>query len=116
MCIFLFYPTTPRNTRTEVKKVANYRYLSREDRQKIEKWYLNGDRAVDIAARLGVHHTTIYKELKRGATGELDVNQREGYSAETAERRLRESFSRRGRQIKEKPPDQSETTGSPLAG
>lgn len=96
--------------------MAEYRYLSLEDRQRIEEWYLNGDRAVDIAARLKVHHTTIYKELKRGATGELDLNQREGYSAETAERRLRESFRRRGRQAKEKPPDQTENTGSPLDG
>ena len=52
---------------------------------------------VDIAARLSVHHTTIYKELQRGATGALDANQREGYSAELAERRLRESFKRRGK-------------------
>ena len=44
-----------------------------------------------------VHYTTIYKELQRGATGELDRNQREGYSAELAERRLRESFKRRGK-------------------
>ena len=47
--------------------------------------------------RLSVHYTTIYKELQRGATGELDRNQREGYSAELAERRLRESFKRRGK-------------------
>ena len=37
------------------------------------------------------------KELQRGATGALDANQREGYSAELAERRLRESFKRRGK-------------------
>ena len=53
--------------------------------------------ANDIAARLSAHYTTIYKELQRGATGELDANQREGYSAELAERRLRESFKRRGK-------------------
>ena len=29
--------------------------------------------------------------------GTLDANQREGYSAELAERRLRESFKRRGK-------------------
>ena len=83
--------------RTEVILTGKYRYLTFEDRKKIEAWHLLGDRPVDIAARLSVHHTTIYKELQRGATGTLDANQREGYSAELAERRLRESFKRRGK-------------------
>ena len=83
--------------RTEVRLTGKYRYLTFEDRKKIEAWHLLGDRPVDIAARLSVHHTTIYKELQRGATGALDANQREGYSAELAERRLRESFKRRGK-------------------
>ena len=83
--------------RTEVRTTGKYRYLTFEDRKKIEAWHLLGDRPVDIAARLTVHYTTIYRELQRGATGELDRNQREGYSAELAERRLRESFKRRGK-------------------
>ena len=83
--------------RTEARLTGKYRYLTFEDRKKIEAWHLLGDRPVDIAARLSVHHTTIYKELQRGATGALDANQREGYSAELAERRLRESFKRRGK-------------------
>ena len=80
-----------------MRLTGKYRYLTFEDRKKIEAWHLLGDRPVDIAARLSVHHTTIYKELQRGATGALDANQREGYSAELAERRLRESFKRRGK-------------------
>ena len=75
-----------------MRLTGKYRYLTFEDRKKIEAWHLLGDRPVDIAARLSVHHTTIYKELQRGATGALDANQREGYSAE-----LRESFKRRGK-------------------
>ena len=90
---FLFY----RPNETEVRPTGKYRYLTFEDRKKIEAWHLIGDRPADIAARLSVHYTTIYKELQRGATGTLDRNQREGYSAELAERRLRESFKRRGR-------------------
>ncbi len=82
---------------TEVRTTGKYRYLTFEDRKKIEAWHLIGDRPADIAARLSVHYTTIYKELQRGATGELDRNQREGYSAELAERRLHESFKRRGK-------------------
>ena len=80
-----------------MRKTARYRYLTFEDRKQIEAWHLNGDRPADIAARLSVHYTTIYKELQRGATGELDKNQREGYSAELAERRLRANFKRRGK-------------------
>ena len=80
-----------------MRPTGKYRYLTFEDRKKIEAWHLIGDRPADIAARLSVHYTTIYKELQRGATGELDRNQREGYSAELAERRLRESFKRRGK-------------------
>lgn len=91
-----------------MRPTGKYRYLTFEDRKKIEAWHLIGDRPADIAARLSVHYTTIYKELQRGATGELDANQREGYSAELAERRLRESFKRRG---KKGPPD---ATGRPL--
>ena len=58
-----------------MRTTGKYRYLTFEDRKKIEAWYLLGDRPADIAARLSVHHTTIYKELQRGATGELDRNQ-----------------------------------------
>ena len=93
LCIFFLY----RHQKTEVRPTGKYRYLTFEDRKKIEAWHLIGDRPADIAARLCVHYTTIYKELQRGATGELDRNQREGYSAELAERRLRESFKRRGK-------------------
>ena len=89
-----------------MRPTGKYRYLTFEDRKKIEAWYLIGDRPADIAARLSVHYTTIYKELPRGATGELDANQREGYSAELAERRLRESFKRRGKKAVAKPNSQ----------
>lgn len=94
---FSFYINNKTTPRTEVRTTARYRYLTLEDRKKIEAWHLNGDRPADIAARLSVHYTTIYKELQRGATGELDKNQREGYDAELAERRLRENFKRRGK-------------------
>ena len=56
-----------------MRLTGKYRYLTFEDRKKIEAWHLLGDRPVDIAARLSVHHTTIYKELQRGATGALDI-------------------------------------------
>lgn len=76
---------------------GKYKYLSFKDRKKIEKWYGAGDRPLDIAARLRVHTATIYHELKRGYTGELDQNKRDAYNAELAQQRVQESFKRRGR-------------------
>ena len=80
-----------------MRLTGKYRYLTFEDRKKIEAWHLLGDRPVDIAARLSVHHTTIYKEPQRRATGALDANQREGYLAALAERRPRETLTRRAK-------------------
>ena len=76
---------------------GNYRYLDFEDRKKIEVWHARGDRPLEIAARLGVHTATIYQELQRGYTGEVDAAQREVYSAERAQAVVRENFKRRGR-------------------
>ena len=93
-CAFFFFI---RSNKTEVRPTGKYRYLTFEDRKKIEAWYLNGDRPAELCVRLSCHLTTLYTELQRGATGTLDKNQREGYSAELAERRLRENFKRRGK-------------------
>lgn len=43
---------------------GKYKYLTFEDRQKIEVWHACGDRPLEMAARLGVHTATIYNELK----------------------------------------------------
>lgn len=74
-----------------------YRYMTLADRQKLESLYLKGERVQDIADELGVHVTTVYKELKRGETGGLDRNMRSEYSATLAQRRLAENFKKRGR-------------------
>lgn len=76
---------------------GNYRYLTFEDRKKIEAWHARGDRPLEIAARLGVHTATIYHELQRGYTGERDKAQRNIYSAERAQGIVQENFKRRGR-------------------
>lgn len=77
-----------------------YRYISLQDRRLIEKLYADGERAVDIAARLGVHIATIYHELNRGYAGKMDANQRPAYSAVIAQRAVQEGFRRRGRRRK----------------
>ena len=77
--------------------VRQYRYIDFRDREQIAARYLNGDRVADIAAGLGVTTATVYRELKRGETGELDRNQRRAYSPVLAQQRVQESFKRRGK-------------------
>lgn len=57
--------------------------------------------ALDGAAA-GVTTATIYRELKRGETGELDKHFRPAYSAEAAERAVRLSIRNRGRRKADK--------------
>ncbi len=70
-----------------------------EDRRHLEQLYNEGARLADIAAFLGVHLATIYRELARGKTGQLDANGREGYSADIAQKAAQENLKRRGRKI-----------------
>lgn len=74
-----------------------YRYMNFDDRKELEALYLKGERVQDIADQIGVHVATVYKELKRGYTGDLDRNMRQEYSATLAQQRLAENFKRRGR-------------------
>ena len=79
---------------------GKYKFMTLDDRRLIAGWYLNGERACDIAARVGVHTATIYNELQRGKTGGLDRNQRPAYDPELAQRKIQEGFGRRGRRPK----------------
>ena len=83
------------------ENVRNYRYLTLADREALESHYLKGERPQDIADALGVHVATIYKELKRGDTGDIDRNMRQGYSAKLAQLRLQKNFKCRGRKVKD---------------
>ena len=60
--------------------VRQYRYINFQDRKRISARYLNNDRVADIAADLGVTPAAVYRELKRGETGELDRNQRRAWT------------------------------------
>lgn len=77
--------------------VRQYRYIDFRDREQIAARYLNGDRVADIAVGLGVTTATVYRELKRGETGELDRNQRREYNPVLAQQRVQASFKRRGK-------------------
>ena len=72
------------------------RYLTYEGRKNLEALYADGESLTYIASKLGVNHVTVYRELKRGETGELDKNGRMAYSAELGQKTLNENFRRRG--------------------
>ncbi len=72
-------------------------YLKYEDRRNLEALYKSGESLTDIAAKLGVHLATIYRELTRGYTGKLDKNGRGDYNADTAQKAFLESLKQRGR-------------------
>ena len=69
-----------------------YSYLTLEQRREIERMYAEGERVVDIAARL----KRIYQELKSGYTGKFDVYARPKYSDDLAQATVQEQFRRRG--------------------
>ncbi len=56
--------------------------------------YAEGERVVDIAARLKRSAAAIYEELKRGYTGEFDGYARPKYSADLAQATVQENFRR----------------------
>lgn len=70
--------------------------LSLQDREKIARDYGAGKSPADIAYEIGVCQATIYSDLKRGYTGELDVNQRPAYDPVLAQRVYQENIRKRG--------------------
>lgn len=83
--------------------MRQYRYITFADRKQIAELYRSNARPADIAARLGVTTTTIYRELKRGETvgadgaPVLDRNQRRAYNPVIAQQTVQANFGRRGR-------------------
>lgn len=73
------------------------RYFTYEDRKQLEEQYNAGSALSHIADTFSVHLSTVYRELNRGSTGEIDANGRAGYSAELAQKNMLESLKRRGR-------------------
>ena len=93
--VFLHYFLSE-GRRKEVKTLNGYSYLTLEQRREIERMYAEGERVVDIAARLKRSAAAIYEELKRGYTGEFDGYARPKYSADLAQATVQENFRRRG--------------------
>ena len=76
--------------------MSKYKYLTYENRKDLEMWYSDGVPLQIIADRLKVHISTVYRELERGCTVKKNPNTRPTYSAETAQRTIKENFKQRG--------------------
>ncbi len=86
----------------EKKTRLPFRHLTWTDRLKMEKMLKEKRSAKEIANALHVHQATVYREIKRGRTKQLDTELREiyVYTADTAERKYRESLKAKGPELK----------------
>lgn len=77
--------------------MARRRSLTLQERQELERRWARGDNAVQIARDMDVSNATIYKELRRGKSGELDENARPAYRAELGQMAFQTALRNRGR-------------------
>ena len=82
--------------------MKEYKHLTLADRIRIEALRGAGLKPCDIAKQLGVHHATIYRELKRGEYQTRDYEYREiiKYSPELAHQKYRENLKYKGKMLK----------------
>ena len=76
-----------------------FKHLTKNDRLRIEKWQRRGLKPPQIAEKLRVHVSTIYRELKRGEYERLDGATWEmvtAYSPDIAEARYQEHLREKG--------------------
>lgn len=80
-----------------------FKHLTMNDRLRIERWQREGFTARQIADRLRVHLSTVYRELKRGRYDRLDGATWElvpAYSPDIAEARYQENLRAKGPALK----------------
>lgn len=77
--------------------MTGYKYITFDDRKKIEKLYNDGMKITDIAVAVGFSFAAVYRELKRGYTGNYDSNMQPEYNAEIAQVTFCKSLKSRGR-------------------
>lgn len=81
--------------------MATYKTITFDDRKAIAALYEKDITIAEISEAVGVPKKTLYGELKRGDTGELDQNQRPAYDPVLAQKTYQENIRRRGRRRKE---------------
>ncbi len=82
--------------------MRHYKHLTLTDRRSIEAWQRVGIKPYIMAEKLGVHISTVYRELKRGEYEHLnsDYTTEKRYSADLAEQRYQESLREKGAGLK----------------
>lgn len=83
--------------------MRQFRHLSYSDRLRLETMCIDGVKPKDIADRLGVHVSTVYREVKRGRCVHLNYRTwtfEERYNPEGAEKRYRENLAAKGAPLK----------------
>lgn len=78
-----------------------YKKLTYKNRKQLEALYIRGDTPGDIAKRLGICIATVYRELQRGRTGNIDRNGRAEYNAERAQEVIYETSRRREEKLRQ---------------
>lgn len=79
-----------------------YQTLTREKRIRIETLYQAGIKVKEIAQQIGVHQSTIYRELQRGKTKKRNYDWTEStiYSSDLAQERAERNQKEKGRPMK----------------
>lgn len=83
--------------------MRTYKHLTMTDRLRIEKWLKMGMKPREVADKLRVHVSTIYRELKRGAYDRLDDGTWEvktAYSPDIAEEKYQAHLREKGPDLK----------------
>ncbi len=85
-----------------MQKEKRYKTIKWEDRLRIEALLKAGHKPQEIADLLGFHHSSIYRELKRGKTikRNYDWTESEIYSPNLAQERANENKKKKGRPLK----------------
>lgn len=73
--------------------------LTSKDRKTLARLYRAETPTVTIASKLNCSQTTIYNELLRGFTGEVDEFGRRVYDPAQAQRAVQEATRRQGRKV-----------------
>ena len=84
-------------------KGRTFKHLSKNDRLRIERWMRQGLKPREIAEKLRVHISTVYRELKRGEYERLDGDTWEmvtAYSPDIAEERYQGHLREKGPDLK----------------
>ena len=84
-------------------ELRTYKHLTKTDRLRIEKWLKKGLSVPEIADKLRVHKSTIYRELHRGEYERLDGSTWEketSYSPDIAQEKYEKNLKEKGPDLK----------------